>query len=106
MGKHKKSSSKNEITPYVPQIINTVTFDEIKFRHSIKDRSNPQAINKGDNYFHHVQSGFNFTYNGFIDNNICLVDPRTGKNVKVTSKVFANQFKLAGPATSSSLFKK
>ncbi len=94
---HTKPMKTTAITPYVPQIMSTIKFSEIKERHTIRDHTDPNRIVKGDNYFHHLPSKFNYTYNGFVDEkHICLVDPKTGKNVKVDEKQFLKEFKLSG----------
>lgn len=97
---YKKSHKTTDITPYVPALLSPVTFKEIKTRHMVRDIADNQRIVKGDNYFHHVKSGLNYTYNGFVDDkNICMVDPKSGLNVSVNEAKFIKEFRLSGPAT-------
>jgi len=101
-----KPAKTTEIIPYIPQVLSELSFKQIVERHGIRDTTTPQRIVKGENYFHHVASGLNYTYNGFIDSkNICLFDPKTGKLVRLTEKELHKHFKFAGPVTSKSNLK-
>jgi hypothetical protein len=103
---NKKPAKTTAITPYVPSLLSAVSFKDIKARQVIRDVTDAQRITKGDNYFHHVKSGLNYTYNGFSDDkNLCVVDPKSGLNVTVSESLLIKEFKFAGPATLKGLKK-